>query len=210
MRIVCLSDTHGHHHKAKVPDGDVFVFAGDLMNTGTKVKELTSFNKWLGTLPHKNKIVVAGNHDRLFETNPPLAQALLTNATYLQDSGVEIAGVKFWGSPWQPEYMNWAFNLPRGGEELKRRWDEIPQDTDVLITHTPPYGCLDVEHAQSLGCELLRDRMITAPSLKLHVFGHIHDGSGIVNTDTTTYVNASFLNSRYQPWRSYTVPVVDL
>jgi len=105
---------------------------------------------------------------------------LLKNATcYLENSGVEIDGVKFWGSPWQPEFFNWAFNLPRG-RRLAEIWALIPDDTEVLITHTPPYGILDrVDSGEHVGCEDLR-RALQRVKPKVHVFGHIHEDRGVV------------------------------
>jgi Icc-related predicted phosphoesterase len=105
---------------------------------------IKDFDDWLGTLPHKHKIVICGNHDLCFEDNPKEARKLMKNAHYLEDETIEIEGLKFYGSPWQPEFHNWAFNLNRG-EEIKKKWDLIPNDTDVLITHGPPYGILDKE-----------------------------------------------------------------
>lgn len=104
MRLVCVSDTHSMHRQMKhpIPDGDVFIHAGDSLGLA-KLRELEDFNEWLGELPHKHKIVIAGNHDWcLANSNVPLR--VLTNAVYLQDSAVEISGVKFWGSPWTPAY----------------------------------------------------------------------------------------------------------
>jgi predicted phosphohydrolase len=103
MRLVLISDTHQRHDRLVVPDGDVLVHAGDFSTRGG-VEEVARFNAWLGTLPHKHKVVIAGNHDFLFEREPVLARSMLTNATYLEDSGVTIEGVRFWGSPWQPRF----------------------------------------------------------------------------------------------------------
>jgi hypothetical protein len=121
----------------------------------------------------------------------------LKNAIYLQDSGVDIDGIKFWGSPWQPEFYNWAFNLPRG-PELARVWAQIPNDTDVLITHGPPYGVLDeIYHGKRVGCQDLSDALERVKP-KVHVFGHIHEGYGVLEQNGTTYVNASLCNQYYQ------------
>lgn len=204
MRIVTISDTHSLHHMVpSVPDGDVLVFAGDLMNSGWDWRDISSFDKWLGTLPHKFKVVVAGNHDWLFERNPTASFALLTNAThYLENDGTVIDGFRFWGSPQQPEFMNWAFNVPRGAA-IKRYWDLIPDDTDVLITHGPPYGIQDkvAWNGRPLGCEELRFA-VQRVRPQLHIFGHIHGGAGVYKEPFTgtTFVNTSFLNEDYAPW----------
>jgi hypothetical protein len=89
-----------------VPDGDILIHAGDFMTYGNAPREIIDFNAWLGRQPHPNKIVIAGNHDRLFESHPNPARALVTNGIYLEDSGVELEGLKFWGSPVQPPFNN--------------------------------------------------------------------------------------------------------
>jgi predicted phosphohydrolase len=130
MRLVLISDTHQRHDQLTVPDGDVLVHAGDFSTRGG-VEEVARFNAWLGTLKHKHKVVIAGNHDFLFEREPTLARSMLTNVTYLEDSGVTIEGLRFWGSPWQPRFFDWAFNLERGAP-LTEKWNLIPTGVDVL------------------------------------------------------------------------------
>jgi Icc-related predicted phosphoesterase len=213
VRIVLISDTHTKHELERyIPDGDVLVHAGDFMNSGYDARDIINFNGWLGRLPHKRKVVIAGNHDRFFEgDHASYAEGLLTNATYLLDSGVTIDGFKFYGSPWQPAFYDWAFNLPRGAA-LKAKWDLIPDDTDVLITHGPPYGIRDWAYPgrEHLGCQdLLEATMRVKP--QVHVFGHIHGGAGaFVEPSTgTRFVNAAFLNEQYQPWGT-PIHVIDL
>ena len=198
MKLVLISDTHGKHRRFDIPDGDVLIHAGDIMTSGYDVLEIQDFNAWLGGLPHPNKIIIAGNHDWLFERSSK-TRDLITNAVYLEDSGIEINGLKFWGSPVQPEFYNWAFNRKRG-EEIQKHWDKIPEGTDVLITHGPPAGFRDWVKAgrESLGCRNLRDT-IKKIKPRLNVFGHIHGGYGVDNDGTTFYVNASLLNEAYQP-----------
>ena len=106
--------------------------------------------------------------------------------------------VKVWGSPWQPEFYNWAFNLPRKGEELKNKWDLIPSDIDILITHGPSFGKVDkvIGQYDNLGCELLTERIQTIKP-KIHVCGHIHSGYGYVFDGQTHYINASVLDENY-------------
>ena len=155
---------------------------------------------------YTNKIVIAGNHDLMFEDDPMLAKDIMSyypNVTYLQDD-LEVIGenyqssVKVWGSPWQPEFYNWAFNLPRNGEELKEKWDMIPVGVDILMTHGPAWGHLDTVVGQSmnLGCELLTERLkVVKP--KIHVFGHIHSGYGYKFHEGTHYFNAAVLGEDY-------------
>ena len=177
-KIVCLSDTHNCSEQIIVPDGDILIHAGDATIRGT-IDEIILFNEWFANLPHTYKVFVAGNHDWLFETNNSYARNSLDKSIiYLQDSWVEIGGLKIYGSPWQPRFFDWAFNLMRGAE-LAEKWKLIPDDTDILITHGPPFGILDDVPRQyfieNTGCEELRKRVETIKP-KLHIFGHIHGG----------------------------------
>lgn len=197
MKIVTISDTHGMHEALNMPSGDVLIHAGDFSAHGT-LENVREFNDWLGTLDYLFIIVIAGNHELYLEQHPEEAEALFTNAIYLKDSSVVIDGIKFYGSPWQPRFFNWSFNLDRG-PELKEKWDLIDSDTDVLITHGPPYGYLDktMDH-KHVGCgELIKAVHRVKP--KLHVFGHIHCGYGIDKVDSTVMVNACSCTERYDP-----------
>ena len=218
MKIVALSDTHTQHRQIKeVPNGDVLIFAGDLMNCGTDEIDIVSFANWFMNQPHKYKILVAGNHDRLFEKYEGFCVDFFTqyyskNFHYLHDSGITIEGVKFWGSPYQPEFCNWAFNVERG-EAIRLHWNKIPNNTDVLITHGPAYGVLDQMNTPGskyfteghLGCkDLLEAVERTKP--KVHIFGHIHGGYGSYKSDEsvglflpTDSYNASICNEAYKP-----------
>lgn len=189
MRIVCVSDTHSFHHKTVVPDGDVLLYAGDITLRG-ELDAVESFDRWLGVLPHKHKVVICGNHDFCFQEEPAKARRLITNAIYLEDSAVEIAGIKIYGSPWQPYYGGWAFNLQRG-PQLAEKWALIPGDTQILITHGPPEGVLDLTHrGEAVGCADLLKR-VREIKPRLHVFGHIHEAAGRIDQDGITFVNAS-------------------
>jgi Icc-related predicted phosphoesterase len=197
LRLVCMSDLHSLNYAFQVPAGDVLIIAGDICGYGT-LDELKVFDDFLSGLPHPHKLLVAGNHDWPFaRVDPSEAKLLVKNAIYLMDSGIEIEGIKFWGSPWQPEFYNWAFNLPRG-PELARTWAKIPDDTDVLITHGPPYGVLDeIYNGKRVGCQDLQDALERVKP-KVHVFGHIHEGYGVLERNGTTYVNASLCNQYYR------------
>ncbi|HEY5214701.1 MAG TPA: metallophosphatase domain-containing protein [Acidobacteriaceae bacterium] len=198
VRIICISDTHGKHAGLLVPDGDILIHAGDFMTYGNAPREIVDFNAWLGRQPHRHKIVIAGNHDRLFESHPIPARALITNGIYLEDSGVELDGLTFWGSPVQPPFNHWAFNVERGAA-IRRHWDKIPLETDVLVTHGPPCGILDQTGSNTphLGCEELT-KVVENIAPRLHLFGHIHGGHGRVRDSAgTEFVNASVLNEMY-------------
>eukprot|EP00755_Sulcionema_specki_P006928 Sspe_Gene.36821::Locus_17796_Transcript_1_1_Confidence_1.000_Length_1088::g.36821::m.36821 len=215
LRVVCVSDTHGMERRIKsIPDGDVLVHAGDITNQGEQA-QLRRFNEWLGDLPHKHKVVIAGNHDLSLDgdwvakrrTLPPdevraaveKTKALLTNVThYLEDSSAVIDGVHFWGSPSSPEFCDWGFNLPRG-DACRLKWAECPEGTDVMITHGPPIGRGDLcSSGDSAGCvDLLQTLYTIRP--KYHVSGHIHEGYGVYYDGVTTCLNASICDLRYRP-----------
>ena len=187
--LVLMSDTHGFHRDLVVPPGDILIHAGDLTQTGT-LEELADVNAYFAGLPHPHKLVICGNHDFCFEREPERARATLTAATYLQDEAAQVLGIKVWGSPWQPWFYDWAFNLPRG-PAIAGKWALIPMDTDILVTHGPPFGIGDrTSHGDRAGChDLLARIAVVRP--KLHVFGHIHEGAGIYRQPGTTFVNAS-------------------
>ncbi len=204
MRITFISDSHNQHKKLNedLPGGDLIVHGGDISSMGYQ-HEIREFCAWYNKLSsYKNKVFISGNHDFGFQKAPDKAREIIDtydNIIYLQDNSVTIDGVKIWGAPWQPWFLDWAFNLPRNGEELKAKWDMIPEDTDILITHGPPYGFNDVvEHRfDHLGCELLTERLkIVKP--KIHIFGHIHSGRNIFEQNGTLFVNASVLNEQYR------------
>ncbi|KAG0729623.1 Metallophosphoesterase domain-containing protein 1 [Chionoecetes opilio] len=239
LRFVCMSDTHclTSHLQFEIPKGDVFLHAGDFTRCGN-ASEVEEFNNWLGALPHKHKIVIAGNHELSFdprfkgkssikhhhktahtgdglineipdlgmeraELKAAVAQDntvdLITNAVYLQDQPHTVCGVKLYGSPWQPEFCNWAFNLPRGKKCLEK-WDAIPDDTDVLITHTPPvgYGDLCCTGVRA-GCVELLTTVQSRVKPKYHLFGHIHEGYGVTSDGKIIFINASTCNINYVP-----------
>jgi len=197
MRVVFISDTHNRHDLISVPDGDMIVHSGDFSSRG-EPGEIAYFLKWYADLPHRHKVLIAGNHDFLAETAPSIFRGMIPDSVvYLEDSGVEIEGLRIWGSPIQPWFFDWAFNRKRGAE-IKLHWDLIPDDTDLLITHGPPYGILDkvVRDGSPVGCrDLLAKAQLVRP--RVHVFGHIHEGYGQLEIDGVNYLNASVLDERY-------------
>lgn len=194
--IAALSDTHGRHGALAVPEGDLLIHAGDGTRHGT-LAELEELNRWAGALPHARKILIAGNHDECLAYEPERARRAITHAVYLEDSGTTVADLRVWGSPWQPEFNNWHFNLPRG-EKLKAKWDLIPDGTDILVTHGPPAGIRDeVFGGERVGCEELRAAIRRVKPL-LHVFGHVHEGYGWERQEGTLFVNACSLDRLYR------------
>lgn len=193
-----ISDTHGKHDLVTkdLIGGDFLIHSGDVSNVG-KSGEIYDFLNWFSALPYTHKIFIAGNHDFGFEimdTIAPEYNAL--GVTYLMDSFVVIDGFKIYGSPWQPRFYNWAFNVDRG-DAIAKKWELIPDDVDVLITHGPPFGILD-DTIQGLrvGCEELYKKVVEVKP-RVHVFGHIHYGYGTRILEDTTYINASCLDERY-------------
>jgi calcineurin-like phosphoesterase family protein len=173
-------------------------------------REIKDFCKWFnGIEGYTHKIFIAGNHDWGFINHIDKVTETLEKydgITYLQDD-LYLVGqdetdyndmIKIYGSPWQPEFYNWAFNLPRNGWELGQKWSDVPVDTDILITHGPAYGFVDkvIGRPENLGCELLAERIKTIKP-KIHVCGHIHSGRGIIFNDGTLYINASVLDEQY-------------
>lgn len=212
MRITFISDTHGKHDEVThtLPGGDLLIHAGDISNRGRRT-EIQDFIKWFSGIDnYTHKIFIAGNHDFGCQDEPAAVTELLRlnpGCEYLYDDlflvGKETDDydkmIKVWGSPWQPEFHNWAFNLPRQGQELKAVWDMITPDVDILITHGPPFGHLDyvAYNKLNVGCELLRER-VDYLKPKIHVFGHIHSGYGYKFDGHTHYFNAAVLDERYQ------------
>jgi Icc-related predicted phosphoesterase len=206
MKIVMISDTHSKHRMINdLPDGDLLIHAGDFSVTGT-YEEVFHFNNWLGEIKHKYKngiVLICGNHELTFcpskKQYSPYIKGLITNATYLENSGVEIEGIKIFGSPIQPEFYDWGFNRKRG-DEIRAEWNKIPEDTEILIVHGPPYGIGDnlPGYKDSVGCKDLTERIEQLPNIKLVVFGHIHSGYGVKKHKEVTYVNASILDNAYK------------
>jgi len=204
MKLHCISDTHTKHRELKLPGADILVHAGDFMSSGRNLDELTDFLNWFEAQEYEHKIFIAGNHDRLLEDGGEPVINIITDAypsvTYLQDSSVTIDGINFYGSPWTPEFCGWAF-ATQNDAEAEEKWSQIPKDTDVLITHGPAYGFLDqIDPSQAhLGCKELH-KAIDGINPKLHIFGHIHGSSGVLDgySEITTHINASSLGEDYK------------
>lgn len=202
MRIGMISDTHGLHQKIKIQPCDILIHAGDM--EADKIQYLKEFVAWFRDQPAKYKVCIGGNHDWVLEAfmkedaEEILRHDIMKDIHYLRDSAVTIEGVKIYGSPWQPFFMSWAFNLPPGSK-LKAKWDMIPNDTDVLITHGPPMGQRDWVGRQSVGCYDLKVA-VERVNPEIHVFGHTHHGYGLTwqGGQSTKFYNASQVNKGYQ------------
>lgn len=191
MKILHISDTHGSHRRlTDLPDADVLVHSGDFTMTGSEAEAL-DFLQWLCDLPYPHKIFICGNHDEcLYGSN---IEGLDSNVHYLCASGVEIEGVKFYGIP--------MFLSDSISGRQNRYYSEIPADTDVLVTHSPAYGILDLDDGIdsrfiNYGSEQLRD-ILPGLRIKAHLFGHIHRQHGILRRNGIIYSNGAIMNEDY-------------
>uniref|UniRef100_A0A7E4ZX27 Metallophos domain-containing protein n=1 Tax=Panagrellus redivivus TaxID=6233 RepID=A0A7E4ZX27_PANRE len=208
IRFVCISDTHDKLDQIldKIPPGDVLIHTGDFTCDGD-AEHIKKFNEEIGTLPHKYKIVIAGNHELGFQDDEDESLRnewdfgkgtkkgydLLTNCTYLQDSGITLYGIKIYGASWHP-LPGFPFSRPRGASMVEK-WDLIPDDTDILLTHTPPLGHSDLfKGVEHWGCADLLDTVEQRVKPAYHIFGHVHENNGWTTNGTTTFINASICN----------------
>ena len=209
MKIVAISDTHSYHRKLTIPDGDILIHSGDITHRG-ELSIMKDFSNWLKELPHKNKVIVFGNHELGLESGPNRNDAINmikdADAHYLENSAVEIDGYKIYGSPCTPRFYDWEWNRNRG-KDIAMEWAKIPNDTEILITHGPGWGVLDlIENNLSnkgrdlhQGCEELTKRIKDLKNLKAHFFGHLHSGYGMTKIDNVVYANAACCTEQYKP-----------
>lgn len=205
MKICAISDTHSFHRKIEMPEADILVVTGDLTFQG-ELEIIEDFSKWIKELSYKHKIVIFGNHElgfhKGFKREPALEMMKDSGAHYLENSGMEIEGVKFWGSPVTPWFYDWEWNYHRG-EEIAAVWKQIPLDTNILLTHGPAYGILDMTRYENkvnyVGCKDLLEKIWELPNLKAHCFGHVHPGYGIQEIANCLFVNGAICNSKYKP-----------
>ena len=197
MKFVAISDTHGKHLGLELPEADCLIHAGDVSSRGERA-ETIEFLEWFAQLDFKYKVFVAGNHDFFFENHAAEVEELMPEGIiYLNDSQVEIEGLVIHGSPIQPWFFNWAFNRERG-PDIDKHWQLIPENTDILITHGPPYGVLDRTARGILaGCSDLMNK-VKEVKPKVHIFGHIHEAYGELTNENTHFINASVLNLNYR------------
>jgi Icc-related predicted phosphoesterase len=178
MQCVAVSDFH--MCDVDTPPADLLIVGGDMTYKGTPY-ELEWFTKWLDRQPQKHKVWIAGNHELGLEDAPDAAQRIAqeTNSIYLNDSATEIEGVTIFGSPITPWFFDWAFNRHRG-KDIQKHWDKIPEGLDILVTHGPPFGFLDMTPRNGrVGCGQLLETLegLMQPP-RFHIFGHIHAGYG--------------------------------
>jgi Icc-related predicted phosphoesterase len=188
LTLVLISDTHDMHREVEVPNGDLLIHAGDFTMDSRSARALIDFNEWLGELPHTFCVVIPGNHD--FVVEDPSRRQLITNASLLINEGIKVMGLRIWGSPTTP-LLGEAFGVVSDRDRAKL-YSRIPADTDILVTHGPPYGILDQAPGSEYhaGCKQLLAAVSRIKPM-LHVFGHAHAGYGTFRTLDTLFVNAA-------------------
>lgn len=201
MKVVVISDTHNKHEFIDLPAGDVIVHAGDFSHS---MNQALNFVEWYGKLDYKYKILIAGNHEQYVSQIGYEKFSLYcaqNNVIYLEDTSIEIEGIKFHGSPYSVNFCNWAFM--KEDEDLDAHWDNIPEDTDVLIVHGPAYNILDKVNQCILephvGSKGLQNRAIELSNKKLKylITGHIHEAYGATEVGTLTCINACIFEHGY-------------
>lgn len=207
MIIDCIADTHGNF--PQLEGGDLLIVAGDLTARGTESEYFQCFD-WLYEQDYSKKILIAGNHDtQMQDENYSGPCGVMFGAfDYLCDSGIQWCGLRIWGSPWTKRFAGenprcLAFTCETE-EELGKKWACIPQNTDILITHSPPWGILDKTiYNEYVGSKSLANKVghMEKPP-KLWIWGHVHEAYGIdlpVRQKKCKMVNASHVNERYEP-----------
>jgi Icc-related predicted phosphoesterase len=198
LTVTAMADLHGN--LPLVSPCDLLLIGGDLCpHGGVEVQAAWldgAFRGWLDRIPAREVVAVAGNHDWIFERAPHLVPPLRWH--YLQDGGVELFGLKIYGTPWQPRFFDWAFNLDE--PELAIKFNRIPEGADIVVSHGPPWGFGDLAPrppgSEHVGSPSLRDRLL-AVRPRLSVFGHIHEGRGVYRQDGVVFANATLVNHRY-------------
>ena len=213
MKLAIISDVHGRWSKLDIPEVDILISCGDYSFTGEK-HMVKDFHAWMNKQETGYFISVQGNHEKWVQKNfseaKEIAEKACPGVHFIDHGAVEIEGLKIFGSAWTPWFHDWAWNAYRG-PEIKRYWDMIPDNTQVLATHGPPAGILDVVHyadgtpKERVGCQDLMNRIGELPDLKLHCFGHIHSSHGEQYFNGVKYVNASICDESYYPSNPVTI-----
>lgn len=212
MKIAMISDVHCKWNDLEIPECDLLISAGDYSSIGEQ-SSVRKFHAWLSKQPARHVISVQGNHEVWVEKHWNLAKQIAEEncpgVHFIDEGPLEIMGKKIWCSAITPWFHDWAWNRHRG-EAIRKHWNRIPNDTEILVTHGPPYGILDQVEGipENLGCKDLQTRISYLKALKLHVFGHIHSGSGELDLGGIHFVNAAMVDERYKP--AYPVRCVEI
>lgn len=201
MNITIISDTHSQHAELGRLSGEVLIHCGDMLNMFDQSHDdFDAVDQWFGQQDFDLILCTGGNHDFELQKRSLYVDNPFRNAIYLEGRSHEYQGIKFFGAPWVPDLYGQAFYMDYG--DLEEKWSHIPGDVDVLITHTPPAGVLDVSsRGLELGCPHLTAAIERAQP-RLHCFGHVHASSGIASQNGTTFINAAIVNSHYEVTRS--------
>lgn len=195
-RLVCISDTHNLHYYIDLPPGDILCHAGDWSFRGEKIEQIL-VKEWIKRISvrYKHVIFISGNHDINF--TPDRTADLPDNCYHLHDTGIKLEGIYFYGSAYTPRFGDWGFGETE--DKLEKRFAHIPKKTQVLLTHGPAYSILDKNRNGELcGSKALYAKIKNLPKLKLHLFGHIHEGAGIENIENIVFANCSQLDEYYR------------
>ena len=197
MKLIHISDTHGQHCHLVIPNGKIIAHTGDFTNRGTEL-QVDMFLNWYASLPHQHKLLIAGNHDFYAQHYPHemKQKCHILGITYLCDSSATIEGIKFYGTPYVPIFYDWAFM--ESERLLTEIYANIPDDTQVLLTHGPALFCLDEVPRGNVGSSALADRLELLPQLTHHLCGHIHESRGKHRGRYLTS-NASCVDKWYNP-----------
>lgn len=223
MKICFISDTHCYHNKLTLPECDILVHSGDYSFTGN-IPEVNGFLTWFASQKASHLLFINGNHEKMFWANPTLFESMIPkNVTFLYDKSVTLEGLNFYGSPHTKEFGGWAYPY-YNKTEAEKIWSKIPDDTDILVTHQPPYKIrdgvpyrlgreglyvpsLDLE-GDPQGCEVLLEKIKSVKPI-IHSFGHIHEGAGYTQIGETLFINASICTAQYKPTNPCTVVYLD-
>jgi len=205
IKIACVSDTHSLQNKIKIPECDLLISSGDLINYNDGEKEMKSFSNWFESIKCNNKIIVPGNHDKYLEKNKSKFKQFFPTSHYLEYNSLELKehNILIYGAPCTLRrnlfYFGNAYSLP--GDQMKKEWEKIPENTDILITHVPPYDVLDITYKNKhVGSKILRNEICNRIQPKIHIFGHNHDShvffveGEFKNGNKCLFINACVLN----------------
>jgi len=202
MKTWLISDTHSYHDLLTVPeDIDMVIHAGDSTNPYGWVQnqpEFEAFYEWFVYLPIQYKVLIAGNHDAWATKKYNVDRVKESGIHYLEHEYVELAGLKIFGSPYTPNFGEWHFMKDRS--KLDEYWKQVPENLDILVTHGPPKGILDLSRNRDnvleyCGDQALFNRVVGDIKPKYHVFGHIHNFEDCINQGRRIYKDITFINA---------------
>jgi len=197
IKFTIISDTHGDHEKLGIMSGDVLIHCGDMFNLYNRSDvDFEKIDDWFGRQNFDLILCIDGKHDFDLEERSKHLANPFKNAVVLNGDSYTYKGVNFFGAPWVPDLDGHAYFV--SNSDLKSKWAEIPNNTDVLITHTPPAGIMDKSSSGlKFGCPYL-STALDSLSPRLHCFGHVHASSGVLRKNDTMYINASMVNRKHK------------